>query len=130
MPAPPEPHRLVTVLPCSDLDAAEAFFARLGFRHDGGYPEYRMLRDPRGAEIHLQPAVEDWLVPGRNPFGVYLYTDEVDRLAAAFGPEIIEPDKRATHKPWGMYEFALNGPDGLLVRVGCPSASIMDAGGK
>jgi hypothetical protein len=27
----------------------------------------------------------------------------------------------AEHKPWGMYEFALNGPDDLLVRVGWPS---------
>ena len=23
--------------------------------------------------------------------------------------------------PWGMYEFALNGPDHVLVRVGWPS---------
>jgi hypothetical protein len=24
-------------------------------------------------------------------------------------------------KPWGMYEFALNGPDETLVRVGWPT---------
>ncbi|WP_375381916.1 hypothetical protein [uncultured Sphingomonas sp.] len=52
---------------------------------------------------------------------MYLYTDEVDRLAAAFAGEIIEREKRPTHKPWGMYEFALNGPDELLVRIGWPS---------
>jgi hypothetical protein len=25
------------------------------------------------------------------------------------------------HKPWGMYEFSLSGPDETLVRVGWPS---------
>ena len=131
MPAAPEPHRLVTILPCNDLDAAEAFFGRLGFvpppDQAGRYDAYRMLSDGKGGEIHLQPAVEGWLVPGRNPFGVYLYTDEVDRLAASFAGEIIEPEKRPTHKPWGMYEFALNGPDDTLVRVGWPSVLVAPA---
>ena len=117
---------LVTILPCTDLDAAQAFFARLGFAMTGGVPEYRILEDAAGAEIHLQPAVEGWLVAGRNPFGVYLRTPDVDRLADVFAGEIIEAAQRATHKPWGMYEFALNGPDDLLVRVGWPSRSMRD----
>lgn len=79
-----------------------------------------MLSDGRGADIHLNPAVADWLVPGRNPFGLYLYRENVDALAAAFASEIIEREG-ASDKPWGMYEFALNGPDETLVRIGWPS---------
>ena len=45
----------------------------------------------------------------------------VRSLAAAMCPELIEPSHAAEHKSWGMYEFALNGPDDLLVRVGWPS---------
>jgi hypothetical protein len=30
----------------------------------------------------------------------------------------------AEHKEWGMYEFALNGPDDLLARIGWPSQLI------
>ena len=32
-----------------------------------------------------------------------------------------EKSKAPEHKTWGMYEFALNGPDDLLVRIGRPS---------
>ena len=116
--------RLTAILPCNDLDAAEAFYNRLGFfqdeaskdEHDG----YRMLSDGRGGDLHLTDAVEGWLVPGRNPFGLYLYTEDVDGVAARFAGEIIEMDG-PSHKPWGMYEFALNAPDETLVRIGWPS---------
>jgi catechol 2,3-dioxygenase-like lactoylglutathione lyase family enzyme len=117
---------LTAILPCNDLDASEAFYNRLGFRRppESAYDEYRMLSDGKGGDIHLQPAVEGWLVPGQNPFGLYLYTEEVDALAAIFRDEIIEREKRPTHKPWGMYEFALSDPDQTLVRIGWPSRLI------
>src|SRR3546814_15570123 len=62
-----------------------------------------------------------WVVDVRNPFGVYLYTPRVHELAAAMRDYIIEPGKAPEHKPWGMVECALHGPDGLLVRIGWPS---------
>ncbi|GAB2895303.1 glyoxalase [Paraburkholderia jirisanensis] len=122
-------HRLTTILPCNDLDASEAFYRRLGFRRPGGDPAvvaewddvYRILADEKGAHLHLTRAVDGWLVAGRNPFGVYLYTEEVDRLAQAFADEIIEKNG-PEDKPWGMYEFALSDPDGTLVRIGWPTS--------
>jgi catechol 2,3-dioxygenase-like lactoylglutathione lyase family enzyme len=107
-------HGLTAILPCNDLDASEAFYARLGFTHREGGDEYRMLSDGRGGELHLSAAVEGWLIPGRNPFGLYLYTEDVDQLAARMGCT-------ADDKPWGMYEFAVSDPDETLVRVGWPS---------
>jgi hypothetical protein len=107
-------HGLTAILPCNDLDASEAFYARLGFTHRDGDDSYRMLSDGCGGELHLNAAVEGWLVPGRNPFGLYLYVEDVDGLAARMGC-------RAEDKPWGMYEFAVSDPDETLVRVGWPS---------
>jgi len=106
----------IAILPCNDIRSAERWWNRLGFTShtDEDNGDYRMLSDGQGAEVHLQPATEGWLVGGRNPFGVYLYTDRVDEIARAAGTA-------AEHKPWGMYECALNGPDDLLVRVGRPS---------
>ena len=119
---------LTAILPCNDLDAAEAFFNRLGFsRPDadrtpvGEEDGYRLLKNGQGGGIHLTGAIEGWLVAGRNPFGLYLYVENVDALAAAFSGEMLERGKAAEHKPWGMYEFSLNGPDDTLVRVGWPS---------
>src|ERR1700742_5158346 len=99
---------LTAILPCNDLDVSQAFFERLGFTRDpSSGDEYRILHDGLGGRLPLCPSVEDWLVPGRNPFGLYLYREDVDAVAAAFAGEIIGPDKRPTDKPWGMYEFAL-----------------------
>jgi len=114
---------VAAIIPCNDVDAAERWWNRLGFSRpaDQDFGDYRMLSDGEGGEVHLQPAVEGWLVPGQNPFGVYVYTPRVDALAALAGNAIIEPAKRAEHKEWGMYEFTLNGPDDLLVRIGWPS---------
>jgi hypothetical protein len=115
-------HRMTDVLPCNDLDASACFYARLGFkrldskRPKPGEPDtYRMPSDGEGAHLHLTEAVEGWLVPGRNPFGLYLHSQHVDSLAAAFAGEIVGA-KEPQHKPWGMYEFALSDPDETLVR--------------
>src|SRR5262245_56327840 len=112
---------LIAILPCNDLDASERFYNRLGFsRSDGrtstpGEPDsYRMLSNGRGGQLHLTAAVEGWLVPGRNPFGLYLYLEDVDALAREF-------QQRPEDKPWGMYEFALSDPDETLVRIGWPT---------
>lgn len=115
----PIDHCVVAILPTNDLDVAQHFFGRLGFRLAGDYGDYRILTDDRGWQLHLKKAVEGWLKPGSNPFGLYLYTEEVDRLAAEFSTELA--GMKPEHKKWGMYEFALNGPDDTLVRVGRPS---------
>lgn len=107
--------RLTAIVPCNNLDASEAFYRQLGFNHkEGGDDSYRILLDGQGGEIHLNRTVDGWLIPGRNPFGVYLFTEEVDELAAGMH---CKPDE----KPWGMYEFSLSDPDGTLVRVGWPT---------
>jgi len=114
---------VTAIIPCNDVDAAEAWWNRLGFTRpaDQDYGDYRMLDDGAGGEVHLQPAVAGWVSPGHNPFGVYIYTPRVDELAQAMRDSIIEREKAPAHKEWGMYEFALNGPDDLLVRIGWPS---------
>ena len=118
---------LTAILPCNDLDASERFYNRLGFkRRDNqkpppGEPDtYRMLSNDQGGHLHLTDAVEGWLVPGRNPFGLYLYLENVAALAREFKDEIL-PKSGPEDKPWGMYEFALSDPDQTLVRVGWPS---------
>jgi catechol 2,3-dioxygenase-like lactoylglutathione lyase family enzyme len=115
-------HCAVAILPVNDLDAAQAFFGRLGLELDGDYDDYRILDDGQGWQLHLNRAAEGSLKPGSNPFGLYLYTEEVDRLAAEFRNELA--GKGPEHSEWGMYEFVLNGPDGIVVRVGWPSDTL------
>jgi len=119
---------ITAIVPCNDLDASERFYNRLGFaRPDSDRPasgeddSYRILSNGQGGHLHLTEAVKGWVVPGKNPFGLYLYSADVDALAANFTDEIIETEG-PSDKAWGMYEFALSDPDGVLVRVGWPSA--------
>jgi catechol 2,3-dioxygenase-like lactoylglutathione lyase family enzyme len=113
-------HCAVAVLPVSDVAAAQRFFERLGFRVEYGDDGYQILSDGRGWQLHLQKAASSFLKPA-TPFGLYLYTDDVDQLAEEFRNEILEPSKAPEQKEWGTYEFSLDGPDGISVQVGCLS---------
>lgn len=75
-----------------------------------------MHAETQGWHLHLCAA--DW--PGGvedNPFGLYLYVDDVDAIAEQVRDSILSPGI-PERKPWGTYEFALSDPDGVLVRVG------------
>jgi catechol 2,3-dioxygenase-like lactoylglutathione lyase family enzyme len=109
---------MVAILPCNNLDASEAFYNKLGLTRTGDDDDYRILSDGRGAQIHLMAGVKGWLTPGRNPFGLYLYAENVDELAASLGNLVLH---KPEDKPWGMFEFSLSDPDETLVRVGWPT---------
>lgn len=118
--------RITAILPCSDLASAAHFFIRLGFtpptpKEMTEWDQYVMMSHPNGSDIHLRelgPDEEGWVQPLKNSFGIYVYSEDVERLAVEFADEIIEKAKKAEVKEWGMLEFSLNGPDGCLVRVG------------
>ncbi|WP_137681723.1 VOC family protein [Aurantiacibacter suaedae] len=112
-------HHAVAIVPSSNLDASEAFYRRLGFELASDYGNYRILHDGNGWHLHLTHSpgwprkVED------NPFGIYLYAEDVDAVANRVRELIIEPGTPHV-KPWGVYEFAVSDPTGVLVRVGKP----------
>ena len=76
-------HIVTAIVPCRDMDASTAFYERLGLVVASDYGHYRILTDGRGWTLHLNRSVPaGWLVPGRNPFGLYLYDEDVDAVAA------------------------------------------------
>lgn len=111
-------HLAVAILPCSDLDKSTVFYRRLGFEVESDFGGYRILSDRRGSHLHLRKAEEGWLpCAENNPFGLYLYVDDVDAVAERVSDLIIEAST-PNRKPWGTYEFAVGDPDGVLVRIG------------
>ena len=57
-----------------------------------------MLSNGKGG-LHLTAAADGWLVPGRNPFGLYFNMEDVDKWATKFRNEIL--GKNAPEdKPW------------------------------
>jgi hypothetical protein len=124
----PQRPRITTILPCTNLASATRFFVRLGFTQPSEeefrrWDQYLLLSHPNGSDIHLREIGSDedgWLQPLKNPFGIYVYSKDVEVLATEFADEIIEEGKKPEVKEWGLLEFSLNGPDGCLVRVGWP----------
>lgn len=112
-------HQVSPILPCNDIDATQAFYERLGFALVAGDQGFRIMADGKGWQLALRPAEHDWVIPDRNSHGIYLYCEDVDAVADRVRELIVE--KGAPHrKPWGMYEFAVGDPDGVLVRIGRP----------
>jgi catechol 2,3-dioxygenase-like lactoylglutathione lyase family enzyme len=111
------PHHAVSIVPCSDLAASEAFYQRLGLATVSDYGHYKIMAEGKGWHLHLT------LAPGwpphieANPFGLYLYADDVDAVADRVRELIVEPGDPSL-KHWGTYEFAVSDPSGMLVRVG------------
>lgn len=113
-------HSAVAIVPCNDLDLTQQFFARLGFQATSIYPHqgYRILHDAEGASLHLTRTEPGWVIPERNAHGIYLYSPKVKSLAKEF-------DVSTDVKPWGLTEFAVSDPNGLLVRVGWPTENLV-----
>ncbi|WP_428685357.1 VOC family protein [Sphingopyxis sp.] len=109
------------IIPNNDLPAAVTFWERLGFSRTGGADDYPIMTG-WGCEVHLtQAGAPPWNVPEHNPFGIFLRTPDVEAIAALVEDLIIQPGGVLRHREWGLYEVGINGPDGLLVRIGWPS---------
>ena len=118
-------HSIAAILPCSDLDASTTFYEMLGLQVVSDYGTYRLLADGKGWQLHLtNESGPTWPERDQNPFGLYLYSERVAEIAERVRDRILEREKAPTHKPWGMYEFALSDPDETLVRIGWPSELI------
>jgi len=104
--------QLVPIFRIADADIAVAWYRRLGFESTGTHqfepdlPRYVFLE--RGdSHLHLSEHAGD--APHRSV--AYLYVDDVDAIAAAFGVS-------ADDQPWGMREVGLTDPDGNRLRIG------------
>jgi catechol 2,3-dioxygenase-like lactoylglutathione lyase family enzyme len=113
--------KLSPILPARDIDAAETFWAHLGFTTIYKDPAEYLLMKRDGAEVHFWRKPD--LDPAANDAGAYLRPADIDALDtewAALGlpgdgvPRLV----RAEDKPWGMRELALVDGDGNLIRAG------------
>ncbi len=112
--------KLSPILPTRDINAAAAFWQRIGFVTIFADAEYLLMKRD-GAELHF------WLKPGLDPAtndaGAYARPTELGALDAecrALGLPLTEIPRYipAADKPWGMRELAIIDPDGNLIRAG------------
>jgi catechol 2,3-dioxygenase-like lactoylglutathione lyase family enzyme len=132
------------VFAARNLDAAMAFYDRLGFtvrRYDSGYG----YAEREGLRIHLRASPE--IEPFSNHSEVYVATAEVDELheewracgllavRSGITPALKAEVRRrweagepvglmselVEDKPWGVREFSIRDPDNNQLRFGRPS---------
>ena len=104
------------IFPVRDLDAALAFYERLGFKvwkYDEGYG----YAQREGLTLHLQ-----WRPPADPSTGscaVWVKTQHVDELHAEWLECGLELNMSTPEdKPWRVREFAIKDPDHNLLRFG------------
>lgn len=113
--------KLAPILPSRDIDAAEAFWTRLGFRTVYKDATRYLILKRAAAELHFW--LNPQLVPPRNDAGGYLRPNDINALDAEWSalalPSAGVPRyHEAEDKPWGMRELAVIDPDGNLIRAG------------
>ena len=117
-------HCIVAIIPCNDIEASTAFYCKFGLSVLNDYGRYRILTDGKGWLLHLSSeSPQGWVVPGRNPNSIYLYSEDVDGIADRLGD--LTGGVRPEHQSWGMYEFSVSDPDETRVRIGWPSRLVL-----
>jgi catechol 2,3-dioxygenase-like lactoylglutathione lyase family enzyme len=122
--------RAAPILPVRDLDAALAFYERIGFetsRYDAGYGYAQ--RERLILHLRVSPEVD----PSANPSAAWVDVSDVDalhaewlglglRVSAGEVDRTPEPlgliSARVEGKPWGVREFAILDPDNNQLRFG------------
>lgn len=110
------------ILPSSDFEKTKPFYASLGFRVGGEYPEQGYLilvRDD--VELHFFKYSQH--VAEKSDHGVYLRVENANALSIEY--EGLKLPKTgiprfvpAEDKPWGVCELIVVDTDGNLLRLG------------
>ncbi|SLN60304.1 Glyoxalase-like domain protein [Aquimixticola soesokkakensis] len=107
---------VLPVLRSPDLDGTQAFYeTQLGFVPERVTPDYLILRRS-GIELHFcPPDVRD----GRaTESSCYIRGGGIDALYDEFTARGVAGLRPFVHRPWGMFEFYLSDPWGVLLKFG------------
>ncbi len=105
--------RAAPILPVRNVEAALAFYARMGFEVRRYGPAQYGFASRDGIELHLGQVPDS----DRNTGSAYVFVDDSDAVAAewrAAGAEVHGPQDT----DWGQHEGALVDPDGNVIRFG------------
>jgi catechol 2,3-dioxygenase-like lactoylglutathione lyase family enzyme len=113
----------IPILPARNLDQSVDFYENLGFQVVGRAPapeDYALLRR-EGMELHLFGAPD--LDPTTCYAGCYLRVTDARQLHDEFAKLGLPDDgfprlSTLEVKPWGMREFHVMDPSGVLLRIG------------
>ena len=103
--------QLIPVLRVGDAERSLEWYARLGFERDFGHrfgPDFPLYLGIRRGDVRLHLSEHEG--DARPDALVYVWTDDVDALAAEF-------DAHVHAEPWAR-EIELTDPDGNRLRVG------------
>jgi catechol 2,3-dioxygenase-like lactoylglutathione lyase family enzyme len=110
------------VLPARDLAEAQSFYAGLLGFSEIVYADADYLIVRRGSmELHF------WFTPDRNlaeSTSCYLRGGEIPALYAEYAARGVPRLSAFEIRPWGMKEFYIHDPSGVLLRFGCAPEEI------
>ena len=105
-------------LPMRDKAITKNYYLNiLNFKEFGDYDDYLIVGKDK-IQLHFFMFKE--LEPKENYGGVYIRTDQIDKLYQSLldSKTSIHPNGNLEIKPWGQKEFALLDPDNNLLTFG------------
>lgn len=103
----------IPILPSSDLDRTEAFYARAGFADAGRHHDYLLMHND-GVEVHF--ARHDTVTPST----CFLHVTDAMKMWKQLRDQGVEGVGDIADQDYGLREFVLTDPDGNHVRIGSP----------
>ena len=110
--------KTIPILPAIDLTQTLTFYEQLGFSVRRRYPDYAIVA--RGEmELHFSQFDEDHRHVAEHS-GCYLRVSDARALYEEFRAKGVSGLGPLEEKPWGMREFPVIDPSGVLLRIGQP----------
>lgn len=111
--APHTAKAAIPILPSSDLQRTEAFYARAGFADAVRHDDYLVLHND-GVEMHF--ARHDTVTPST----CFLHVTDAMKMWKQLRDQGVEGVGDIADQDYGLREFVLTDPDGNRVRIGSP----------
>src|SRR5262249_30039657 len=114
--------RITPFMHVPDVDAAVAFFEKLGFKTYYRFSDYAYVqRECAGVRI-LQNHGEDGAPPGNRRFAYYIDVENIEAISQELKPVLDTMPPADVHgpadKPYGQRELCILAPDGNLLVFG------------
>ena len=110
--------RAMKVIPVSNVTAAEAFYARLGFASHGAWGDPPSFAIVQRGDVSLALDRHEGALPTNQWWAAYVYVDDAEAMRADVLNAGVETTEITRENAYGCIDFDVVDPDGNRIAFG------------